>query len=200
MALAAVRTTNYTLGARVRRQVSKLPQPIILVQRVVTVWTKKSRGAPGSIHRKAVPDAMSLPLNRFAKTRFALLEHNVTFYEKSEFEDPQEKSSTFESLGQQGCKRFGCVEVHRTEEVCRSPGGMTRDAGLPDRAMTQWICSLGVNSWARAVFNGRYSLDCEGGWWYEKKVVNVGLFNMPSEMVFKDGAPGVILDRMAMLY
>jgi hypothetical protein len=50
------------------------------------------------------------------------------------------------------------------------------------------------------VFNGRYSLAWEGGWWYEKKVVNVGLFNMPSEMTFRDGTPEVILDRMAMLY
>jgi len=144
---------------------------------------------------------MVLPLNRFAKTRFKLFEHDVTFHERSKFEDPQEKSSTFESLGQQGCKKYGCAEVRRTE------GGLQvswrydpRDAGLPDRAMTKGICSLGINSWARVVFNGRYSLDWEGGWWYEKKVINVGLFNIPSETAFKDSAPEVILDRMAMLY
>jgi hypothetical protein len=144
---------------------------------------------------------MVLPLNRFAGSRFRLLEHDVTFHERSEFENPQQKSSIFESLGQQDRKRYGCVEVHKIT------GGLlvcwrydSRDAGLPDRTRTQEDCALGLNSWARVVFNGRYSLDWEGGWWYEKKVVNVGLFNIPSKTAFKDRAPEVILDRTAILY
>lgn len=182
-------------------QVTRVSEPIILIQRLVTIWTKKSRGAPGSIRRNAVPDAIVLPVNRFAGTRFTLLEHDVIFHERSEFENPQEKSSVFDSLGQQGRKKFGCVEVSKTD------GGLqvswsydSRDAGLPDRARTQADSALGLNSWARVVFNGRYSMDWEGGWWYEKKVVNVGFFSTLSETVFKDSAPEITIDRMTMLY
>jgi len=181
--------------------VNKRPEPRILIQRIMTVWTKKSRGAPGSVRRNAVPDAVILPLRRFPQNDFVLLEHQITFHENTGFENPSEAASVLQSLGEQNAKRYGCVNVHSTVDGLQiSWNYEPLDAGLPDRTRANWTSSLSLNRWVRVTYNGRYSLDWEGGWWYEKKVVNIGLFDNPTERVFLEANPIMILDRTAILY
>jgi hypothetical protein len=46
---------------------------------------------------------------------------------------------------------------------------------------------LAVNEWGQISYNGRFAE--EGGWLYEKTVVNVGLFEPPSNGVFTNAGP-----------
>jgi hypothetical protein len=174
----------------------------VLVQKIVTIWTKKSRGSPGSIRRNSLPQAVALPLGQRNIENYALLEHTVVFHERSDFQDPRNDLTTTDILDIHRALRIGCVLVERERLGLRVGWKYDgSDAGIPDRSKTpQGAVNVGLNSWARVVYNGRFSLDWEGGWWYEKKIVNVGLFTQAVDSVFVNSTPYVAIHRMAKLF
>ena len=58
---------------------------------------------------------------------------------------------------------------------------------------------LGAGEWGRVLYNGRFSSD-EGGWWYQKTVVNVGCYDEARGDVFASTQPRYTINRMARLW
>src|SRR5215831_12587599 len=79
----------------------------IIVQKIQTIWTKKSRGAPGAVLRNAVPVALPLPVDRVSDNS-VLFEHCVSFREFDHFSSPSEVVASLESSRS---AVYGCVRL-----------------------------------------------------------------------------------------
>ena len=82
----------------------------------------------------------------------------------------------------------------QSDRSARDCGGAPRRAGL------QRTFHLQINEWGQIVYNGRFSDRDEGSWWYEKKVVNVGLFERLIPSMFISEAPTYRYEAMAHLF
>ena len=173
---------------------------ITVVQSITTGWSKQSRGAPGAIKRNAVPEALIIPLAGRPKAGCGLIEHLSGFYEYNDFEDPN-PTLAFESFDPEEAVRYGCVLVRKQDEGLRvSWEYRPEDAGMPLRPTKRHDSfHLNPNQWGQVIYNGRYSSD-EGGWWYKKTVLNIGLFDAPEAKVFVETTPAVVFDKTAILY
>jgi hypothetical protein len=49
--------------------------------------------------------------------------------------------------------------------------------GAPVRSWRPKRIRLGLGEWAQVTYNGRFTDWDDGNWWYERHVVNVGLFD-----------------------
>src|SRR5262245_43942324 len=144
---------------------------MVVIQEVHTSWTKDSRGAPGATARNAVPERLAFTTS---VGHHAVLEHLARYGEESGFV----ASETVTSYDAPASLRYGCVRVvvddSRVQVIWRYDpgyiGAPERDEGPPKEA---FVVSLG--QWGRVRYNGRLTSD-EGGWWYRKVVLNVGIF------------------------
>jgi hypothetical protein len=170
----------------------------VLVQRIKTVWTKKSRGGRLASLRNAVPEALAVPFEgRRGAAGFVI--HEVVYHEADEFGGPLSVSLK-EFAGDR--LEVGCVTVRLSGddvvvEYLHSYGGgapVRRGRGglAPPRSF-----ALGRGQFGRVIHNGRFSGD---EWWYEKVVVNVGGRGRQSPAAFTRGGPAFVIDDTAALW
>jgi hypothetical protein len=175
---------------------------MILVQHIICSWSKASRGGPSAARRNAVPEALPLPDAGVGKRGDALIQHTASYGEGNDFASPSRDSFTAESAG---VISIGCVRVEPLGGGARVAFEYDfRRAGMPPRethprAQTKTDFELGVGEWGRVLYNGRFSSD-EGGWWYQKTVVNVGCYDEVQAGVFVSTPPLYTVDRMASLW
>ncbi|HZT41228.1 MAG TPA: hypothetical protein VFA07_03520 [Chthonomonadaceae bacterium] len=160
---------------------------MVIIQQIHTLWTKKSRGGPGAVQRNAVPEVAKVPLQQVQVSEVSLLLHRLTYRESKGFSCPyecQEENPSVRPI------LVGCVTIDHGEDIIVASFRYTMECGgAPYRGGKQKTLQIGTNEWGQIVYNGRFAPEWEGDWWYEKMVVNVGLFEPPSNSVFTRSKP-----------
>ncbi|GAA2595389.1 hypothetical protein GCM10010435_88020 [Winogradskya consettensis] len=158
---------------------------MIVVQRVLTVWTKRSRGAPGAVPRNAVPESFDLPPG--------VPVHEITAREDDNF-------STRQTLNPAACVRAEVVDGHLavsgiTDVWCQCFSVFPR---RPDKVKLR----LERGQWGRWRVNFRYWEDFgTSEWRYEKWSVNVAyLPGLPPADLFRSTTPDVVTDELVKLW
>ncbi|GGN75141.1 hypothetical protein GCM10010112_46090 [Actinoplanes lobatus] len=133
---------------------------MIVVQRVLTEWTKRSRGAPGAVRRNAVPEAFPLPP--------AVVFHQVTAYEKDDFTP----ASTADDI----------IPVRSGIRLSHSPDGHLTVTSATDvwcrcvmvfpRRPERVVLDLPPGTWGRWRLNFRLWEE-DSDWRYQKWVLNI---------------------------
>ena len=171
---------------------------MIVLQQIHTIWTKKSRGGPGAVQRNAVPEVAKIPLQQVRSSDVSLLLHRLTYHEREGFSHPHERLE--ENLSVKPLQ-IGCMTIDYGEGILIASFRYTRECGgAPERGWMRKTLQIGLNEWGQIVFNGRFSPAWEGDWWYEKTVVNMGLFDQPSNSVFTRSQPTYRYAAMSHLY
>jgi hypothetical protein len=170
---------------------------ILIVQQIVTTWTKEARGGENAVKRNRVPEAAKLPVERLDAAGLILLQQNL-FFGSGDFVKPREKiviNSTLRPLS------VGCVTVYDAKDgVAAVFRYDSKCGGAPERGWARKTLRAAENEWAQIVYNGRFAPGWEGDWWYEKKVVNVGLFDHLTSGVFTRSAPTYRFEAMGELF
>ncbi len=160
---------------------------VVVVQQIRTHWTKASRGGDNAVKRNAVPEAARVPIHRIVGDNLILVHHLLEYEERDGFSRPREEiriNPTVRPLV------VGCVTIDHSENQAIMTFRYDRGCGgAPDRGWTRKTLRLVVNEWGQIVYNGRFSPVWEGNWWYEKMVVNVGLFERLMPGVFTKQEP-----------
>jgi len=177
-----------------------ISEGITVVQQIDTTWTKESRGAPGANKRNSTPQALRLHLEKTPPEDCTLIEHSLGFHERSGFEEPR-KSVAFESIKRGQIIRYGAVLVQKEADRLRVRWDNTlADAGMPLRTEKSDVFELALNQWGRVIYNGRFS-GMEGSfWWYQQRVLNIGVFEEVATSVFVATEPHVVMVKTASLY
>jgi hypothetical protein len=161
---------------------------VIVVQRVLTEWTKRSRGAPGAVRRNAVAEAFPLP----PAGRTEVLVHQVVAREQNDFAVQQTQTNlTLPEAGPLSLDGSAGVRLEKTAEQLVVTG--VTDVWcrcftvFPQRS-NRVVLRLEIGQWGRWRLNFRLWEDFNNSeWLYQKWVVNVAYLPGPS--------PGDLLQR-----
>src|SRR5690242_14108439 len=103
---------------------------VVIVQHIVTTWTKQSRGGAKAVRRNRVPQEMAVPLHGVERRNLTLLQHNVQYWESDDFTTPREKTIVNAALRP---IVYECVRVDTEPEGVQATFQYTRAGGMPDR-------------------------------------------------------------------
>jgi hypothetical protein len=158
-----------------------MPAMDVIVQRVRTAWSKKSRGFRHATLRNAAPIAIELPYGPLP------LFHDITMDEDDDF-TPRVKV-LHEAPSQ---REFGLRLVGAALRV-QLPNGF----GVPVRFHRPAVL-LQPGEWVRWHLNNRFtSTTTRGGWYYTLNTVSIALGPMPPD-AFLGEAPHIIDERAAL--
>jgi hypothetical protein len=170
---------------------------IVIVQQIEVEWSKASRGGQGAVWRNAVREVAKVPLNRIVASDLVLVQQKLWFFERNKFALPKETiilNPTVKPLV------IGCVSVDYSDDaVVAGFAFNSACGGAPNRSGIRQTLVLTLNEWGQIVYNGRFAPAYDGDWWYEKMVVNVGIFDPPSNSVFTRSQPNQTCSAMAHL-
>jgi hypothetical protein len=166
---------------------------MILVQEIITTWTKRSRGGPLAAARNAVPETYPLASLPVLPPQAACLHHTIVFGEANDFAHPKEQVISYTPREE---LRFGCVSITPIGDQVQviytydmGCGGAPQRYGLPQLAFT-----LHRNEWGQILYNGRFPNDYI--WTYRKHVCNIGVFDQVKAEVFVQLSPKHHHDRL----
>lgn len=172
---------------------------MVLIQEIRSIWSKASRGGAAAALRNSVPEAAPFPINKSRSAVHQVFHQILVYGETNDFAEPI-KSESVELAA--GLTDIGCVKIRvSSERVIVSYEYDYRCGGLPPRQTRPGV-NVGEErvvvpeSWVRVRYNGRFSGD---EWWYEKVVVNVGLFQRPDADIFIRTEPAGEISQMAEL-
>lgn len=146
---------------------------MLIVQDLVTNWSKASRGAPGAVLRNRVPSTVTVPLEEPPSERFLVVLHRLAFPEVRGFERSSEQLTYCEPQDE---LILGCVRIYPDPERTQVIYHYDLAGGQPERWSQPRFKDLKLGEWGQVSYNGRFNLGWESHWHYEKHVVNVGLF------------------------
>ncbi|RYX84548.1 hypothetical protein EON83_09360 [bacterium] len=164
-------------------------KPLLYVQIIHTTWTKKSRGAPLSTPRNAVP--LALRLEDFPDD--FLVVHRFDYSESADFQTPTPKHQKFEFTDDLNFKygsftlcwegQTATTKFHPLDYSVGAPGIKSPDPRIGHFAIE-------ANQWIRLRWQGRFSDFDEGSWWYEHTCINVAHFTItPQPHIFLQTEP-----------
>jgi hypothetical protein len=180
-----------------QKQQPMMVEPVLIVQTIRSTWTKVSRGVPGAIARNTVPECLPISLPKMDLKDLQVLYHEVAFDEATGFQSPMESIYINPTIYPQ----YGCTTVERIErEVHITYRYNSGIGGVPYRSVKRHTIRAGVGNWLQMCENGRFSPAWEGDWWYQKIVVNAGLFNNVVAGHFLNTSPIQVFSAMADLW
>lgn len=159
---------------------------MLIIQEIVCRWTKKSRGSPGSALRNQVPEKRVVT----ASSREALSDNWV--YQKSIFSEYLKFENPFEQLDVLSpfklCK-YGIVSLSKQDQEILGSLNYGAWEGAPRRDfLEKKIFSLRISDIGKIKYNWRIAYD-EGGWAYEKTVINLAHLDKFEPKVFLENEP-----------
>lgn len=169
---------------------------VLIVQEVVTHWSKASRGAPGAVARNGVPDTLVVPVPGGLADPFTVVVHHSDFPEARAFKKVNESVSLAEPTAE---LTLGCVWIVPDPELTQVTYHYDFSGGLPERWSQPRSKCLSVGEWGQVLYNGRFSLGWHCFWSYTKRVVNVGLFEHPVQAAFDQSPAKFRMDNRALL-
>ncbi len=143
--------------------------PLVLLQTIMTQWSKAARGAPAAALRRGVPDALLIPAALTPTPVVGVIRHEVRCGERDGFRIPE--SSTVQRDVLNDTLHAHNLSVTLNEELLRVDLAWTY--GAPMRHPVRGIMSLAVGEWGRVRFNYRTS---SAPWVYVQAVANIGWF------------------------
>ncbi len=169
-----------------------------LVQVVRLEWDKSARGGQGARNRNAVPVVFEVPADLLPGAGEVVIieshwSNDNAFSEP--FRNRSRRVSVTEKFG------FGCVTFAAELEGLSARYQYDRTyGGAPDRWYLNCASGEGnppgrvltarFGSWVRLCYNGRFSDNDNGTWWYEQITVNAAWFDgPPSGQVFVSSEP-----------
>lgn len=161
---------------------------MIVIQRITTFWTKKSRGGKGAIARNAVPEALTLP--SFAASA-ELVVHKVVFDESNAFR----RKAEIQKLTMANDWELNPVRLRLLGDQIQV---RCMFGGAPERWPRQAFV-LSYGQWGRLAYNRRFADSYDGSWRYEKEVFNVAFADQVRRRQFFDTEPdktASFLDRL----
>jgi len=203
------------LQRHARRQRTSPPCPetdtLAVIQLIITGWSKSYRGGPGAEERNRVPEAELLLLPEETIPEPAFVIHSARhefnqgevwsmFWSDRLPESPCEVRSLAEPTS------LGSFKLRFHEERLHLDYTWLDDEGMPKRYSQQDLLSLSKGQWGRVRINARHShffttLGWDSSeWWYEKWVLNVGLFSQRDARVFLDTQPVKTVSMMEPLW
>ncbi|GAA3342391.1 hypothetical protein GCM10020358_37210 [Amorphoplanes nipponensis] len=174
---------------------------MIVVQRVVTEWTKRSRGAPGAVRRNAVPEACPVPPADGA----GVLVHQVFARERDGFAGRETRSGhTLPASGSLPLDGVAGVRLERADgrlQVTGVTGVWCQCFTVFPRRPDRTVLVLLPGRWGRWRLNFRlWEDDGHGEWRYQKWVVNVAHLAGPAPAeLFQASPPATVTDEMVQL-
>src|SRR5262245_8404066 len=109
--------------------------PVVVVQEVLTYWTKASRGGAEATRRNAVPEAVTLPLSHITTVGLTGLLHKVAYRETDDFvrkDEPLQLDPPVTKLV------VGCVTVN-----------LARNTVFASFRYDYWKCGFPEREWTR---------------------------------------------------
>lgn len=150
---------------------------VIIVQQIITRWTKRSRAAPEAALRNAVPKALALPLVPDRLDTPTLIHHTATYSEAHRFSMPKHEV-TGHAVHPRRIERFNCIRLCWDEGQARVVYAYDAiKGGAPERtSYPRQVLALHPGEWGRVIYNGRHvALSGMSGWHYRQDVVNVAV-------------------------
>ncbi|MEU8749721.1 hypothetical protein AB0C88_04475 [Streptomyces chartreusis] len=140
----------------------------VVVQRIRTSWTKKSRGGPGAARRNAAPTAFSLP------PRLNAALHEVAMQESDSFE-PHVQVRDLSAPG---------AILREVDGLLRVDPPEVSMFAMPRRDRRPPAVRLAPGQWLQWQINHRFVGRCDGAWSYRLETFNI---------VYGSAAPDVFL-------
>ncbi|MBV9786743.1 MAG: hypothetical protein JOZ51_01105 [Chloroflexi bacterium] len=167
---------------------------MIVVQEIISAWTKQARAADAATARNAVPQQLDFPWLPEVDSASALVHHRIRFHERTNFGTPEHEIDVSEMMPFNRL-RFGCVTITQREQLVQvtyaynvSCGGAPKRATVPRQVFT-----LARGEWGRVVYNGRWGW---GAWTYEQTTLNVLHAESLTQPIFA-GEPKTIFRDLA---
>lgn len=153
----------------------------LAIQRIVTNWTRDSRGGKKASARNETPEALPLPIT--SEVGHDVLLHDVRYREGQDFKYSSTcVESDFESL-----IRMEPLYIYTSADSVKLRFVWTRvECGAPERECFN-LFELGSGQWGRFICNGRFGDDCM--WHYHKTVFNIALTKKINDIVFISTPP-----------
>jgi hypothetical protein len=201
------------------------PTQLVLYQAIVILWTKASRGTPGSSSRNQVPEALPLPasppdapwplrLRQWAPQVLPPLKQEdrrspdlylrlVAYCEAQRFQDPVQYWTALTTRLPESCTlRLPGWHVPPVD-VVGTPAGLQvtfswhEVPGAPRRQHLprQERMLLTDGQWLQMRFNARHRSD--RSWYYEKHVLNLGVVRTYNPSLFISSAPACTATDLA---
>src|SRR5262245_57589988 len=125
--------------------------PVVVVQQVLTHWTKASRGGAEATRRNAVPEAVTLPLSHIKTVGHTRLLHKVAYRETDDFvrkDEPLQLDPPVTKLGGGGVT----INLDR-DTVLASFRYDYWKCGFPEREWTRKTLHIAEGEWGQIVYN-----------------------------------------------
>ena len=169
---------------------------VIVVQEICTSWTKASRGGENAAARNAVPKVVTLPVQQITEDNIVLIHHRLAYEEENGF-SPREKIHINPTM-----RPFavGGVTIGYSEDEANAVFRYDRGCGAPDRSWARKTIHMPVGTWGQIAYNGRFNAGWDGPWYYEKTVINVGIFQRLVPGVFTKQVPASRFSAMGELF
>lgn len=157
---------------------------MLIIQEITTLWTIKSRGAPGAVDRNRVPEALLVPKLIKPISAEAWIYHRAEFGERDQFQAPTEtvqvltpfELTAFGILAISGVKAYFLIDI----DYAAWKGAPRRDY------QRRHAFQLRLSETGTVKYNWRTSVGDIGYWAYQKSVIHVGWLDRYSRSVFTD--------------
>ncbi len=168
---------------------------MILIKRITTKWTKKSRGGRGATVRNSFPEAFSVP--PFDATKRPVVVHALRFLEWENFEQHEDLNG----LDSPTDAHLEPIRIyhHHDHLVVRFVWDWMQ-CGAPERDSHE-IFQLVPGKWARFACNARFWPTTSSGcvWQHHKTVSNLAFNDLPDADLFVTTGPQSVQNRLAIL-
>ncbi len=160
--------------------------PRVIVQSVVIVWTKATRGAPRAHERAALPRAFAVPFSDAV-----YLHDTIAMYEREDFRPRRTQTSERRVPSNDGALQFHFADNTLTV-------GFFPFWGQPKRRGQRDLAQLSPNDYARLRSNARHT--SYSGQYYSETVHHIAFGERIPENRFVDARPEHDVDWMADLF
>ena len=164
---------------------------MIIVQQIHVRWSKKSRGAPGSDRRNAVPKSLLIDLEECP-----FLYEKYVFNEMDSFIQTREVHMVKDLIPDQ----VGNILLKYQSEELVVRFLWDWDVGIPKRYDKRSVLHLSTETLGRLVVNGYQGYYYRGINWYTQDIYNFAVVNQPTPELFISRDPEKICDLRVKLF
>lgn len=156
----------------------------LVVQDISMSWDKNSRGGKWAVLRNAVPDALPLKDIPVVDAPLTRIFHYADYGSHTKYQKPGMRI-TAEAIVPEKWFHFPCTEVRVTDgQAVVEYSFRVDEGGMPDRYAYTRTYTLSVGDWMRIMFNGRFTDRDNRQWWWQKTILNIGLFEHVERKAF----------------
>ena len=164
--------------------------PTLVIQHIITSWTKESRGGQDANRRNAVPIVAKLPV---PSTKSKLVVHTLTYKEEDNFLTPIDEVSTDQSLP----LTLAFINIKQVGPDVLVSVRYNHSMGAPERNSIRKDIRISPDEWVQILSNGRFGGDIE--WFYRHEAFNIAYLTEPDSRIFTHSAPKVAFSTLALL-